>query len=219
MKKFLILTLLPLSLLASTVKEQVMEASVLVQAEHFAGTGFVIQRTNGAYYVWTAAHVVKDMLPEQLQVRKQIKNDDGFVEETRAWAVESITVSDDEYDLALLKLTPHSVTSNTLATARFSTSPYRVGQKVFAVGNPYLCGLTVTSGTVSQKGVAIPKEKTKDQTDCPIFPGNSGGPICNLDGGVIGVVVSRRAETFGYFVPVRVIRQFAKENGIEWAVE
>lgn len=61
----------------------------------------------------------------------------------------------------------------------------RVGQEVFAVGNPLSLGHTLTKGTIS----ALNRLKggvRYIQTDAAINPGNSGGPLCDLDGQVLG---------------------------------
>lgn len=63
----------------------------------------------------------------------------------------------------------------------------RVGQEIFALGNPQSLGHTLTKGTISALGRLIGGVRWI-QTDTAINPGNSGGPLCDLNGRVVGMV-------------------------------
>ncbi len=67
----------------------------------------------------------------------------------------------------------------------------QVGQIVFAVGNPFGLGETVTQGIISAKERSL-SDNQRDlfQTDAAINPGNSGGPLVNLRGEIIGINVA-----------------------------
>jgi serine protease Do len=71
------------------------------------------------------------------------------------------------------------------------SSEVRVGQMVFAVGNPFGLGETVTQGIISAKERSL-SDNQRDlfQTDAAINPGNSGGPLVNLRGEIIGINVA-----------------------------
>ena len=71
------------------------------------------------------------------------------------------------------------------------SSKVRVGQMVFAIGNPFGLGETVTQGIISAKERSL-SENQRDlfQTDAAINPGNSGGPLVNLRGEIIGINVA-----------------------------
>jgi serine protease Do len=71
------------------------------------------------------------------------------------------------------------------------SSQVQVGQLVFAVGNPFGLGETVTQGIISAKERSI-SDNQRDlfQTDAAINPGNSGGPLVNLRGEIIGINVA-----------------------------
>jgi serine protease Do len=71
------------------------------------------------------------------------------------------------------------------------SSQVQVGQLVFAVGNPFGLGETVTKGIISAKERSI-SDNQRDlfQTDAAINPGNSGGPLVNLRGEIIGINVA-----------------------------
>ena len=89
----------------------------------------------------------------------------------------------------------------------------RVGQEVFAVGNPLSLGHTLTKGTISALN------RLKDgvryiQTDAAINPGNSGGPLCDLDGQVVGMATwiwrwkgTTPLEGLNFVLPASVIQE------------
>jgi serine protease Do len=93
---------------------------------------------------------------------------------------------DERVDVALLKVT----TDRTLPAVQFGDSDKeRVGDWVLAIGNPFGLGGTVTAGIVSARGRDIRQGPYDDfiQTDAAINRGNSGGPLFNMDGQVIGI--------------------------------
>ena len=93
---------------------------------------------------------------------------------------------DDKTDLALLKVVP----KKPLPSSHFGNSDKaRVGDWVMAIGNPFGLGSTVTAGIVSARNRDIAAGPYDDfiQTDAPINRGNSGGPLFDMDGNVIGV--------------------------------
>jgi len=94
--------------------------------------------------------------------------------------------TDDRMDLAVLKVTP----AKPLPALKFGDSDKeRVGDWVMAIGNPYGLGGTVTAGIVSAAGRDINQGPYDDfiQTDAAINRGNSGGPLFNMAGEVIGI--------------------------------
>ncbi|MFK7851431.1 MAG: trypsin-like peptidase domain-containing protein [Akkermansiaceae bacterium] len=78
----------------------------------------------------------------------------------------------------------------------------KVGQLVFAVGNPYGLGETVTQGIISAKERSLSdRQRNLIQTDAAINPGNSGGPLVNLTGEIIGInsaIISTNKENPGF---------------------
>jgi serine protease Do len=100
--------------------------------------------------------------------------------------VEKILGKDTKTDLALLKVTP----KRPLAQVSFgSSSKLKVGDWVMAIGNPFGLGGSVSVGIISAKQRDINTGPYDDflQTDAAINKGNSGGPLFNMDGEVIGV--------------------------------
>lgn len=93
---------------------------------------------------------------------------------------------DPKTDLAIVKITP----TKPLPFAHFGDSDHaHVGDWVIAIGNPFGLGSTVTAGIVSARNRDIASGPYDDfiQTDAPINRGNSGGPLFDMDGNVVGV--------------------------------
>jgi serine protease Do len=100
--------------------------------------------------------------------------------------VDKVLGKDTKTDLALLKVTP----KKPLPSVGFgSSTKLRVGDWVMAIGNPFGLGGSVTVGIISAKQRDINSGPYDDylQTDAAINKGNSGGPLFNMDGEVIGV--------------------------------
>jgi serine protease Do len=135
------------------------------------GSGFVIDE---AGYIVTNNHVIEGA--DEITVR--------FHDDTTMSA--EIVGRDDKTDLALLKVN----TDRDLETANWGDSTQtRIGDWVLAIGNPFGLGGTVTAGIVSARSRDINAGPYDDfiQTDASINRGNSGGPMFNTDGEVIGV--------------------------------
>ncbi|MEO1190323.1 MAG: DegQ family serine endoprotease [Pseudomonadota bacterium] len=135
------------------------------------GSGFIIDSSG---YVVTNHHVVDGA--DEITVRLR--------DETSL--VATLVGSDERTDLALLKV----VSDDPLPTASWGDSDSaRIGDWVMAIGNPFGLGGTVTAGIVSARGRDIRSGPYDDfiQTDAAINRGNSGGPLFNMEGQVIGV--------------------------------
>jgi putative serine protease PepD len=102
----------------------------------------------------------------------------------------SLVGADADSDLALIKVDPSGLGLQPLKLA--SSSSVEVGDSVYAIGNPYGLDETLTKGIVSALGREISAPdgatiKNAIQTDAALNPGNSGGPLLNAQGEVIGV--------------------------------
>jgi serine protease Do len=138
------------------------------------GSGFIID-SHG--YIVTNHHVVE--AADEIYVKL------GTNEELQA----TLIGSDQRTDLALLKVEA----KYPLPFVKFGNSDQaRVGDWVIAIGNPFGLGGTVTTGIISSKARDITDGFVDDfiQTDTAINSGNSGGPMFNLNGAVIGVNTS-----------------------------
>lgn len=136
------------------------------------GSGFIIDAEKG--YIITNNHVVRDA--EEVRVTL---HDDSTIPA-------KIIGRDEKIDLAVLKVD----TKKKLHGVKFGNSDnLRVGDWILAIGNPFGLGGTVTSGIVSARQRDINSGPYDDfiQTDASINRGNSGGPMFNLNGEVIGI--------------------------------
>lgn len=136
------------------------------------GSGFIIDASG---YVVTNNHVIADA--DEITVTL---HDDSVY-------TAKLIGRDTKTDLALLKIEPGK---KTLTAVDFGNSDAaRVGDWVLAIGNPFGLGGTVTAGIVSARARDINSGPYDDflQTDASINRGNSGGPMFNIDGQVIGI--------------------------------
>ena len=136
------------------------------------GSGFIID-TDGT--VVTNNHVIADA--DEINV---ILNDGTKIKA-------ELIGKDKKSDLAVLKFTPPE---KKLTAVKFGNSDaLRLGEWVIAIGNPFSLGGTVTAGIVSARNRDINSGPYDNyiQTDAAINRGNSGGPLFNLDGEVVGV--------------------------------
>ena len=118
--------------------------------------------------------------------------------------------TDPQSDVALLKIEATDLPAITIA----NSSSLRVGDVVFAIGNPMGVGQTVTQGIISAQGRAIGIVDYEDfiQTDAAINPGNSGGALIDAQGRLIGIntaIVSRSGGNMGigFAIPANQARQ------------
>ena len=145
------------------------------QARVSLGSGFVIDKDG---YIVTNYHVIESA--RQIEV--------NFSGDDRVQA--TIVGVDPSTDLALLKINAQARALTPLPLG--DSDAVRVGDAVVAIGNPFGLERTVTAGIVSalQREITAPNGYTIDkviQTDAPINQGNSGGPLLNTQGEVIGV--------------------------------
>jgi len=121
---------------------------------------------------------------------------------------------DPKTDLAIIK-----IEAKNLPTIAFSdSSKVREGDVVFAIGNPFGIGETITQGIVSalnKSGIGINEYESFIQTDAPINPGNSGGALIDSRGGLVGVntaIISPTGQNngIGFAIPANMTKNIAK---------
>jgi serine protease Do len=169
-----------------------------------AGSGFIISPDG---YVMTNNHVVVDF--EKVEVTMT----DG----TRFEAV--VVGTDPSIDLALLKIESDDGDLPTLPLG--DSDQLRVGEWVIAIGNPHEFDQTVTVGVVSGKERRVPLPSTDSgvasfiQTDAAINLGNSGGPLLDSRGNVIGINTAIRRQNFaegiGFALPINQARSVVEQ--------
>ncbi len=136
------------------------------------GSGFVIDAANG--YIVTNNHVIKDA--DDIKVT--------FSDNTTLDA--KLVGADEKTDLAVLKV---KSTKPLTAAGWGDSDKSRIGAWIMAIGDPFGLGGTVTAGIISarQRDINAGPYDQFIQTDAPINRGNSGGPMFNMDGQVIGI--------------------------------
>ncbi len=112
-------------------------------------------------------------------------------------------------DLALIKLARVPANATTVQFEDFGN--VKIGERVFVIGNSLGYGTCITSGIVSDKARNV-NGKMLLMTDCAVNGGNSGGPIFNEKGLVIGAVVSgiATAEGMNFAIPVSTVQEFIR---------
>src|SRR5437660_4196380 len=136
------------------------------------GSGFIIDKEG---HILTNYHVIADAR----QVKVTLHNGSSYPA--------TVVGTDRAHDLAVIQIKAPSLPSMVLGDSR----NLQVGQKVYAIGNPFGLSGTMTRGIViSHRQVQEPDGMKIDdaiQTDAAINPGNSGGPLLNWHGEVIGI--------------------------------
>lgn len=161
------------------------------------GSGFILDK---AGHVLTNFHVIADA--NRIEV---MTSDKRHYKAT-------IVGSDKAHDLALLQINAPNLQPVTLS----DSSDLVVGQKVYAIGNPFGLSGTMTRGIISSiRSIRGPEGAPIEdaiQTDAAINPGNSGGPLLNSRGEVIGIntlIASNGAEQssgIGFAIPVNTAK-------------
>ena len=164
------------------------------------GSGFVIDSTG---YIVTNNHVVEQA--NEIKVKFQ---DDSELE-AKLIGTDKLT------DIALLKVESNSP----LPYLKFADSDKaRVGHSVFAIGNPFGLGGPVTSGIISafNRDINAGPYDSFIQTDASINRGNSGGPLFNLDGEVLGINTAIFSPTggsvgIGFSIPANLAKPIIEQ--------
>jgi len=160
------------------------------------GSGFIIDKEG---HILTNYHVIA----EARQVEVTLHN-------RRKYKAQVIG-TDRSHDLAVIKISAPDLTPATLGDSKNLV----VGQKVYAIGNPFGLAGTLTQGIVSSiRSVSEPDGTKIDeaiQTDAAINPGNSGGPLLNFHGEVIGInsiIASNVGQSagIGFAIPINTAK-------------
>lgn len=166
------------------------------------GSGMVIH-PNG--YILTCYHVVKEM--QAIRIR--------LGENKRVFQGKLIDAEPNK-DLAIIKLS----TQKKLPIVQFArSSKTPIGAAVFAIGNPFGFEYTLTKGVLSGKNRNLYTEdnqyKEVLQTDAALNPGNSGGPLFNRKGKVIGMnaIIIPSYQNMGFAIPMETFLPLLKRYG------
>lgn len=163
------------------------------------GSGFIIGPEG---YVLTNRHVVADAR----EIRVRLSN-------RQEWAA-LLVGSDPDSDIALLKITATGLPVVTIGRSR----DLQVGEWVLAIGSPFGFEQSATAGIVSAIGRSFPEASYIPfiQTDVAINPGNSGSPLFNMRGEVVGInsqIYSRTGSYMGlsFAIPIEIAMAVAEQ--------
>jgi hypothetical protein len=160
------------------------------------GSGFIVSPDG---YVITNAHVVKGTKSVSVVLANE-RSVEGTVK-----------AADEGLDIALV-----SIDACNVPVARFGDSgALKNGQDVAAIGAPMGLEHSTTKGVISQVERKL-DDRTVIQTDTPLNPGNSGGPLIDAAGDVVGVntAIVKHGEGLGFAVPANQVVQFMADNGV-----
>lgn len=164
-----------------------------------AGSGFIV---SGDGYILTNAHVVRGV--DEVTVK--------LIDKRKFTA--KVVGYDTRTDIAVIKINAGNLPTVTIG----DPARLRVGEAVVAIGSPFGFENSVTSGIVSAKGRALPTESYVPfiQTDVAVNPGNSGGPLFNLRGEVVGINSQIYSRSGGYqglsfAIPIDVAMEVANQ--------
>jgi S1-C subfamily serine protease len=190
--------------ITATVSQQSNPFNQLAQS---LGSGFVIDR---AGHIVTNYHVIAGATKVQVSFSSQDQ------------LAAQVVGTDKSTDLAVLKIDTHSRALNPLPLG--DSNVVKVGDPVYAIGNPFGLSRTLTAGLVSAVGRQIftPSNQPVEnaiQTDAAINHGNSGGPLIDVLGRVIGVTsqIQTGSDTnsgnvgIGFAIPVDTVRNVASQ--------
>lgn len=169
-----------------------------------AGSGFVIDPRG---YILTNFHVVQEAQSIEVVLGDQSRYPAKYIG------------ADQRNDVALIKIEPKG--KDLVALPLGDSSALQVGQKVLAIGNPFGFQSTLTTGVVSALGRTVQTSQTTSideaiQTDASINRGNSGGPLINTRGEVIGInsaiyTPSGTAAGIGFAIPINTAKAIAHD--------
>ncbi len=184
--------------------------SITRRRDFFGFNVYEIPQGTGSGFIWddrghivTNYHVIMDAAKVEVTLADQ-----------STWKAEFVG-GDPSKDLAVLRISAPQSKLRPIDVGQ--SNNLRVGQKVFAIGNPFGLDHTLTTGVVSALGRTIPSFNSRTiegviQTDAAINPGNSGGPLLDSAGRLIGVNAQISSPSggsvgVGFAVPVDIVNR------------
>lgn len=192
------------------IVEQASESVVYIEGENSCGSGFIF-RTEPEVEIYTNYHVMRD---------DKIFTISFFLKNKQTGQPEKITVKGWKYfifpriDFGVIKLAPDdpaakAVLSRLKPLKIADSEKVRVGEHVFAIGSP--SAGVITLGNSVSDGIIAGKNRFVNgipfiQTTAPVNFGNSGGPLFNMNGEVVGIVTAKSiiSENIGFALPIHM---------------
>jgi len=189
----------------------ITQAAVTIRARQSIGANQTAERLGVGLVVGDGNRMITNAHMVEGAKEITVKTADGRT------IVAQVLKSDPQMDLALLKADGLNLRPPAFA----SSAAIKVGQKVHALGKPFLSSdnFTLTSGIISALPVNLPKGSlTLMQTDAVINPGNSGGPLINENGQVVGVTTAclstgENVAGIGFAIPIDEVVKFVGKQG------
>ena len=170
------------------------------------GSGFIISEDG---YILTNYHVVEEANKGKLDVTVILHDGTQYTAQIVAFEADN--------DVAVLKIDAEGLKPAAIG----DSDSLRVGDTVYAVGNPLgELEFSMTTGHVSAKDRTITTDKSGEtiamfQIDAPVNSGNSGGPVYNAEGQVVGIVTAKYADTgvegIGFAIPINDAASIAND--------
>ncbi|WP_457639535.1 S1C family serine protease [Persephonella sp.] len=161
------------------------------------GSGFIIKKDSKYLYIATNSHVIDKA--KIITVRFY----DGLKQKAE------IVGKDPKSDIALLKVSISEKTKHIRPLKIGDPKKLKVGYFVISGGSPYNLGITFTLGIVSalDRNLGISAYERYIQTDAAINPGDSGGPLLNLNGEVVGMntAIIQAGQGLGFAIPIDTV--------------
>lgn len=182
-----------ISSVAADVADRLLASLVFVRSRHGSGSGVIWERDG---LIVTNNHVVHgDTADVILRDGSEFKS--------------KVFARDPQHDLAALRVEANDLPAATIG----DSTRVRVGQLVLAVGNPRGIRNVVTAGIVTGVGQVTgehgPRFGDLIQADVALEPGNSGGPLADVEGRILGINSMISAAGIALAIPAEVVRAFA----------
>lgn len=194
-----------------------LEATVKVESVFQDGDGFSVAKKGTGSIISPDGFILTNYHNIGKAQHIEITHYNGFKQ------LAEMTASDPEMDLALLKVGTGRFPHLTLG----SSDSLRIGEAVYAIGNPHNLDFSLTSGIVSgfqRKLNVIQHPRPREQfiqTDAPINSGCSGGPLLNAKGELVGVITAivsnwGHYEGYSFAQPTELVKEFLKKESFEY---
>lgn len=222
--------------------EYLASFSVTIDTPLSVGSGIAFTRKdtkgNDVTFIWTAGHIVHHaqetdpilviIVPEMtnnmtytnftdLTLSQDVSINGKFAYKTNIHATPiKLSPNENGDDLAVLRVNGKFFNANSV-TFDLSDRIPKLGEPLYGISSPYGEDRCYSDGAFSGIGRVL-EDVTFDQTSLIVFPGSSGGGAFATNGLCMGLNDVQRTANISYIVPVRRMHEWAKREGIEWAI-